>query len=421
MQRNSNITIQSYGYIIFAACFTIQAVGIGSYVAYGVFFNALISEFQWSRAAISGASSLAFFMMGFVGMLIGRLNDRYGPRLLMSITSLFFGAGLILMSQVNSIQQLYVFYGVLLGIGLSSIDVIALTTIARWFSLRRGAMTGLVKVGTGAGQFTIPLIASFLIGVVGWRQTYLILGLAASCILLGIAQVLKRDPQDFKDMGRRNSSSDQGINKFEGRSISFEKSRKTYQFWNLCIINFLIVFCLISIIIHLVPHARDIGLSIGHAAGVLSTVGGVSMIGRFVSGLAIDRYGSTRIMAASLLLLIISLLWLQVAASLWMLFLFACIYGLAHGGLFTAISPIVAEIFGIKAHGTILGIVVCFGTTGGAIGPIFTGQLFDMTGSYAIAFYTFVIMNICSFGLLALLKPIKHRARNDEHERKGNF
>jgi MFS family permease len=325
----------------------------------------------------------------------------------MSVTSLFFGAGLILMSQVNSVLQLYLFYGVLLGIGLSSIDVIALTTIARWFALRRGAMTGLVKVGTGAGQFTIPLIASFLIGVVGWRQTFLIIGLAASFILFCVAQILKRDPYEYQPISRRDSSSSQQIGKCEDSSLSFEKTRKTYQFWNLCIVNFLVIFCLISIIIHIVPHARDIGLSAGQAAGALSTIGAVSMIGRFGSGLAIDRFGSKIIMSACLLLLIISLLWLQAAQSLWMLFLFACIYGLAHGGLFTAISPIVAEIFGIKAHGTILGIVVCFGTTGGAVGPIFTGQLFDMTGSYAAAFWTYIILSTCSLGILSFLKPIK--------------
>ncbi len=405
--RDSNTTIKSYGYTIFAACFTIQAVGIGSYVAYGVFFNALMSEFHWSRATISGASSLAFFMMGFVGMLIGRLNDRYGPRLLMSVTSLFFGAGLMLMSQLNSVLQLYIFYGVLLGIGLSSVDVIALTTIARWFSLRRGAMTGLVKVGTGAGQFTIPLIASFLIGLVGWRHTYLVIGVAASIILFGVAQILKRDPDEFQRKSRGDTTSGRQIDPDESRSLSFEKTRKTYQFWNLCIVNFLVIFCLISIIIHIVPHARDTGLSAGQAAGVLSTIGGVSMLGRFISGLAIDRYGSRAIMGACLLLLIISLLWLQVAETLWMLFLFAFIYGLAHGGVFTAVSPIVAEIFGIKAHGTILGIVVCFGTTGGAIGPIFTGQLFDMTGSYAPAFLAFIIISTCSLGILYLIKPIK--------------
>ena len=407
MLRDKNTSIQSYGYIIFAACFTIQAVGIGSYVAYGVFFNALMSEFQWSRATISGASSLAFFMMGFVGMLIGRLNDRYGPRLLMSVTSLFFGAGLILMSQVNSVLQLYIFYGVLLGIGLSSIDVIALTTIARWFELRRGAMTGLVKVGTGAGQFTIPLIASFLIGVVGWRNTFIIIGLVASFILFCTAQILKRDPHDYQSVSTRNTSPSQQISKYESSNLSFDKVRKTHQFWILCVVYLLIFFCLVSIIIHIVPHARDSGLSASQAAGTLSIIGGVSMIGRYLSGLAIDRYGSRQTLATCVLLLIVSFLWLQVAQSLWMLFLFACIYGLAHGGLFTVVSPIIAEIFGIKAHGTILGIVVCFGTTGGAIGPIFTGQLFDMTGSYTTAFWAFIFVSTCSLGILSFIKPIK--------------
>jgi MFS family permease len=407
MLRDRNSSVKSYGYIILAACFTTQAVGIGSYVAYGVFFNPLMSEFQWSRATISGASSLAFLMMGFVGMLIGRLYEHCGPRLLLSVTSLFIGAGLVLMSQVNSVLQLYIFYGVLFGIGLSSIDVIALTTIARWFPLRRGAMTGLVKVGTGAGQFTIPLIASFLIGVVGWRHTCAIIGLVASFLLFCVAQILKRDPYDYQILRRKDRSSSRHISKNESSGLSFEKTRKTYQFWNLCIVNLLVMYCLISIFIHIVPHARDIGLSASQAAGVLSTIGGVSMIGRFVAGFAIDRYGSRTIMGTCLLLLIISLLWLQVAQSLWMLFLFACIYGLAHGGFFTTISPIVAEIFGIKAHSTILGIVVCSGTTGGATGPIFTGQLFDMTGSYATAFWTFIFITTCSLGLLSLLKPIK--------------
>lgn len=406
MPRDSNTTIKSYGHIIFAACFTIQAVGIGTYVAYGVFFNALMTEFQWSRAAISGASSLAFFMMGFVGMLVGRLNDRYGPRLLMSVTSLFFGAGLILMSQVNSILQLYIFYGVILGIGLSSMDVIALTTIARWFLFRRGAMTGLVKVGTGAGQFTIPILASLLIGVVGWRIAYVIIGLVASFILFSVAQVLKRDPHDYHPASRIDTSASLKISN-DKSSLSFGEVRKTYQFWTLCIVNFLVIFCLLSIIIHIVPHARDNGLSASQAAVALSTIGGVSMIGRLVSGLAIDQYGSKLIMGTCLLLLIFSLLWLQIAQSLWMLFLFACIYGLAHGGLFTAISPIIAEIFGIKAHGTILGVVVCFGTTGGAIGPIFTGQLFDMTGSYTTAFWVFIFITTCSLVILSFIKPIK--------------
>jgi len=320
MISDSNTRIKNYGQVIFAACFTMQAVGIGAYVTYGVFFNSLQSEFQCSRVVISGASSLAFLMMGLVGMLIGRLNDRYGPKILMSVTSVFFGAGFMLMSQAHSIWQLYLFYGILFGIGLSSIDVIALTTIARWFSTRRGTMTGLIKVGTGAGQFSLPLIASLLIIAVGWRQTFLILGAAAFLILFGIARTLKRDPGEIVPVPGSDKESAQHIDRQEVTILSFAKASRTFQFWILCIVNFMVVLILISIIVHIVPHARDIGLSPTEAASVLSAIGGVSMLGRFVSGLAIDRWGSKAVMLVCFFLLIAGLLWLQVAQSLLMLY-----------------------------------------------------------------------------------------------------
>ena len=152
-----------YGYVIAAVCFGIQAIGVGTYVAYGVFFNPLISEFGWSRAAISGASSLAFFFMGLFGILVGRLNDRIGPRIVMVVTGFLFGLGHLLMSRIDAVWQLYLVYSVIIGIGLSSVDVIALSTTARWFIKKRGIMTGIVKIGTGAGQFIMPLTSSILI------------------------------------------------------------------------------------------------------------------------------------------------------------------------------------------------------------------------------------------------------------------
>ena len=396
----------SYGHIIAAACFTIQAVGIGTFVTYGVFFNSLMAEFQWSRAIISGASSLAFFLMGLFGMLIGRLNDRYGPQQLMRVTAVFFGAGFMLMSQVNTIWQLYLYYGVLFGIGLSAIDVIALTTVARWFSGKRGLMTGIVKVGTGAGQFSIPLVASLLIAVHGWRQTYLMIGAVAMVALLGIAQLLKRDPSKLQPIRSSGGASPAVQEALESRSLSAGQAMRTIQLWTICSVNLAVVFCLLIILVHIVPHARDTGLSAAQAAGVLSTIGGVSMAGRFLSGMAIDRIGSKSIMVTCFFVLIAGLLWLQAARSLWMLYLFACIYGLAHGGFFTAISPLAAEIFGIGAHGTIIGIIVCFGTTGGAIGPIVAGQLFDVTGSYTTTFWLITAISAAALMLILSLKPI---------------
>ena len=167
-----------------------------------------------------------------------------------------------------------------------------------------------------------------------------------------------------------------------------------------------LVFCLMTVIVHIVPHARDMGIAPGRAAGVLSTIGAVSMIGRFVTGMAIDRTGSRKTMIVSFVLLLTALLWLQRADAPWMLYAFACVYGLAHGAFFTAISPIVAELFGIGSHGALFGIVLCFGTVGGALGPTLAGTLFDVTGSYRPAFWLITGMSAVGFGLILSLKPV---------------
>ena len=169
-------THRSYAYLTAGICFSIQALGVGTYIAFGVFFNPLMETFGWSRAVIAGASSLAFFMMGLFAILAGRLNDRFGPRPIMTVTALLLGLGCVLMVRLSAPWELYLFYGLIFGIGGSSVDVIALTTVARWFSHRRGFMTGVVKVGTGAGQFAIPLAAGWLILHYGWRWSFVVIG-----------------------------------------------------------------------------------------------------------------------------------------------------------------------------------------------------------------------------------------------------
>ncbi|MCP3875931.1 MAG: MFS transporter [Desulfobacteraceae bacterium] len=390
-----------YSRIITASCFSIQAVGIGIYISYGVFFNPLMDEFGWSRAAISGASSAAFFIMGLFGILIGRLNDKFGPRILMSIAAILFGLGFCCVSQVVALWQLYLIFGLIFGIGLSSVDVIALTTIARWFTEKRGKMTGLVKVGTGAGQFIFPILASFLIIRFGWQKAFIFMGSFAFILLFTIAQFLRRDPESA---GHSPVYNHRELQKSQNQGFSFSSALKTNELWLICLTNLLLVFCLMSVLVHIVPHARDIGISSHKAAGVLSTIGAVSMLGRFISGLAIDRIGSKQIMFICFGILIISFLWLIKADALWKLYGFACIYGIAHGGLFTAISPIIVELFGIRAHGSLFGLVVFFGTTGGAFGPILTGYLFDITQSYKLAFSLLLIVSCISFGLLLCLK-----------------
>jgi MFS family permease len=404
-----------YGHVIAASCFGIQAVGIGTYFSYGVLFNPLVDEFGWSRAAISGAASMAFLLMGFLGIGVGRLNDRFGPRILMIVSGVFFGMGYLLLSKLEAIWQLYLFFGIIFGIGLSTVDVIALSTIARWFVRKRGFATGIVKVGTGAGQMTIPFLASILIIQYGWRSSCVIIGVAVLVILVAIAQLLRRDPgqMGLSPDGDASGSTGGPISDIEG--LALREALRTRQFWTICAAMLAIVFCLMTVMVHIVPFAQEINVSPTRAAGVLSTIGGVSMASRFISGLAIDRIGSKRVMIFCFILLIAVLLWLQIANELWMLYLFAVIYGVAHGGFFTAFSPLIAEFFGIKSHGTLFGITMFSGTFGGALGPVMAGYVFDVTGAYAGAIWICIVISVLGFVLISLLKPAAAAGNEDAH------
>jgi MFS family permease len=395
-----------YGSVIVAACFSIQSIGIGTFGSYGVFFNPLIDEFGWSRATISGAYSMAFLLMGLLGIIVGRLNDRIGPRKLMTVTGFSFGLGFLLMSRLDTVWQLYLFYGGVVGIGLSSIDVIPLTTTARWFVKKRGIMTGIVKVGTGAGQFIIPLLTSMLIMRYGWRTSYLIIGAAVLIIMVSVAQFLKRDPSQIGLMPDGDMEKARGNPDGDAGGFLLSEALHTPQFWTMCGFSVAIVFCLMSIMVHIVPHAQDIRISATSAASVLAVIGGVSMAGRFFTGITIDRIGSKRAMVCCFGLLIIALVWLQTAQELWMLYVFATIYGVAHGAFFTAISPIVAEFFGIRSHGVLFGIVAFSGTVGGALGPVVTGYIFDVTAGYSLAFWLFTVMSALGLAMIVSLKPI---------------
>ena len=395
-----------YGYLVVVGCFAIQGTGIGTYGTYGVFFKALLAEFGWSRATISGDSSAAFLLAGSLGIVVGRVNDRFGPRLIMAVTSSCFGLGLLLMSQISTVWQLYVFYGLIVGVGLSSIDVIPLTTTARWFVKRRGMMTGIVKVGTGTGQLIIPLMTSIFIATYGWRTSCIIIGILVFMLLMSSGQLLRRDPGQrglLPDGDEKTTASDLHLPEVE---VTLREAMLTRQFWMICVISLIIGFCAITVVVHIVPHAMDLGISAIRAAGILSTIGGTSMVGRLATGIAIDRFGTKKLMIMFFLIVIASFLWLQVSKELWMLFVFAVVYAVAHGGFYTVISPMVAELFGISSHGVLFGIVVFSGTVGGAIGPVLAGQIFDVIHSYQLVLFILAGFAIAGLILTSLLRPV---------------
>ncbi len=376
--------------------------------AYGVFFPALEAEFGWSRAMISGASSLSFVVMGVLAVLAGKWNDKIGPRVLITVSALFFGVGYGAMSQLQAPWELFLFYGVLVGIGYSTHDVVTLSTIARWFQRRRGAMTGIAKVGTGVGQLLVPLMAAMLIAAYGWRDAALLLGAGSLLLLVASAQFMRRDPRgegQYPDGVEVASAA--GANSSHEIGMSLAEASATRQFWILCAVQLSVFFCLMTVMIHIVPHATDLGVAPAVAATILSTIGAVSIAGRLTIGTLIDRLGGRRSLCICFVVLLSSFVLLQVAEAPWMLFVFAAVYGFAHGGFFTVMSPTLAEYFGTGSHGVIFGIVLFSGTIGGATGPLLAGKLFDMSGNYDVIFMILTAFGVVGLLLASALTPIE--------------
>ena len=388
-----NARITDHRYLIVASAFVIQAVMVGGLFTYGVFFSYLETDLGWSRTLLSACISLCFIVMGVAAIAAGRFSDRLGPSAVMLIAGVAYGLGFALMYFVAFPWQLFVLFGVLIGAALGAHDVVTLSVVARSFERRRGAMTALVKVGTASGQIIVPLIASASILWLGWRGACLLIGVCAGVIV----SVASRGLAPTSSAQAATSAIDGGA------SISLRDAARGRTFWTLCCTQFAFFPSLVTIPVHLPVHSIDMGMSTAVAASLLSVIGAASIAGRISIGVATDRFGGRIAMMMCLLILSVSVAFLNFAHDSWMLFVFAVGYGLSHGGLFTVVSPTVAEYFGMQAHGTIFGVIVFSGTIGASVGPLLAGSVFDTTGSYAVAFQTLTVLAVLSFCLIASL------------------
>ena len=393
-----------YGYIIVASASIILLLMWGTISSFGVFFKPMAMELGWTRTMISGAPSLSFLIMGLFGIIAGRLNDRVGPRLVVSICGLFIGLGYLLMSTMTTIWQFYLYYGIIIGIGIGGPNIALSSTIVRWFVKKRGTMSGVFQVGSGLGTWIMPLVANGLILSYNWRTSYIMIALMVSIIIVVASQFLRLDPSQMALMPDGEPTKRGGPSNNMG--LSLNEAFHTLQFWLVCIIFFLFLFCVLSIMIHIYPHAVDLGISESFAATILAVIGAISIIGRFLIGAIGDKVGRKKTAVISFTLLTLSCLWLIIADHLWMLYFFAGTFGLAQGGLFSLISPWVADLFGVRSHGAIFGAVNLSGALGSTAGPILAGYLFDTMGSYQSEFIVLTIAGALAVLLSVLVKPV---------------
>lgn len=406
-----------YGYIVVAAAFLIMVVMWGSFFSFGVFLEPLLAEFGWTRALTSGTFSLSLLLFGFLGLISGRLTDKFNPRIVLTVCGFLFGLGYLLMSQVNAIWQLYLLYGVMVGVGMSGSVVPLTATVARWFAKRRGAVTGITVAGIGIGVLIMPPLVNWLISGYGWRSAYFVVGLIALVLTVLAAQFLKRDPRQIGQLAYGETRSEENGLDLQVSGFSFQGAIRTGQFWTLGAIFFCFGFFWQTISAHVVSHGIRLGISATYATSVLAVIGGISVAGRIVMGGIGDRTGSKLALVIAFALMSVALFWLQLAGELWMLYLFAVVFSFGYGGESTLRPLMVAELFGLREHGVIHGAVLIGSTTGGAIGPLVAGYIFDVTGSYQLAFLIGAIISVIGLILILSIKPARREEGANESGR----
>lgn len=380
----------------------------GTRYLFGVFLKPMLDDLGWTRAMTSGAFSLSATIQGFLAILMGLLNDKFGPRIVLTAGCLLVGIGYLLMSQIESIGQLYVFYGLVIGIGMSVVWIPLTSTVARWFTSTRSLMTGIVLTGTGIGALIAAPIASRLISTYDWRISYVIMGALVLLITIPAAQFLKRDPEKIRQI--QHSS-----NKAKGEEpvirYSLKEGIHTKQFWIFFMTYSSFGFVFFAISIHIVAYATDLGISTASAANILATISGTSIAGRIVLGNVADRIGTRQIYIIGHTLMFVALMLIFWDRKELTLYLSAGIVGFAQGGMGMASSPLVAWLFGLSSHGLIYGVISQGYYLGSAIGPFATGYIFDVSGSYQAAFLLCAGISMMGLILSLILKPITPEKR----------
>lgn len=379
-----------YGWIVVATGFAIWTVAFGIQYSFGIFFKPLQETFGWSRAVTSWAMTIHLVVFALSMVPAGWAIDRFNTRVVFSIAALLIGSSLILCSRISQPWQLYLLYGLPLGIGVSICGPAIMASITRWFIEKRGLALGITSAGVGFGTLAAAPLSNLLIVSYGWRNTFIILGIAACIILLVCACYIKVSPQPVTNRGgsavAKSKNNNQALKPSSLRGMTLGQAIRTREIFLILLAQGFIGFTLRVVMVHIAPHATDKGISPSVAALAIGTIGGVSILGRLVMGFVQDRIGAQRSMLICLSIQGVSMLALPFINSDLLFFAFAIVFGFTYGGDIPQTPALTAQCFGVASIGVIYGLVQTVGNLAGALGPIVAGYIFDLTGNYTPVF-----------------------------------
>lgn len=404
-----------YGWLVVAAAFAITFIGFGCAYTFSAFLEPLEHEFGASRGSVSLVFSLAGFLYFGLGIVSGPLADRFGSRPLAITGMVLVGLGLALASAARSLAEVYAAYSLSVGLGVGCAYVPAIGAVQRWFVRRRGFASGLAVSGIGVGTLAMPPLASLLIASLGWRSAYLALGALALVLGGGMALLVENDPQ------RRGLHPDGDELPQAGRSpatgATVAEAIRSPRFISLYAACLICSFGVFVPFVHLVPFARDHGITASWAALLLSVIGIGSTAGRFLLGGLADSMGRERSLLLMFAGMALALAIWAVSREIWSLAVFAFVYGVFYGGWVAVLPAVVMDYFGGRNVSGIIGVLytsVAFGTL---IGPSAAGYAFDLSHSYELPIIVSAATNVVAAIIVALTSRSGRRAAEPFFER----
>jgi MFS family permease len=372
-------------WLVVAAAFVSSAVTLGTAYSFGAFFESMSDEFgadAGATAVIFGITTFTFF---WLGLITGRMVDRFGPRLVLAIGSASMLVGLLLTSRVHSLGAGYLTYGAGVGIAAACGYVPMVATVGGWFVRQRAEAVGVAVAGIGVGTLVMSPLAAALIDRYGWRDTYVVFAIVGSVALLACIPLVDRPPGDGTPQPSRRR-----------QAIGSPVFRRIY------VSAFALGLALFVPFVFVGQYAKDNDVGSVRAAVLVGVLGGSSVVSRIGFGSLVRRHGSFRLYRLAFAIQLSSfVIWLLSGTSYALLVLFVLVLGIGYGG-FVALGPIVvSDRMGVAGLGSILGVLYTAPGLGGLIGPPTAGWVIDTTDTYRWAILGCLVSSAAGLALLA--------------------
>jgi MFS family permease len=403
-----------YGYWIVLASFISIGITFGcGFYAFSLFVTPLQHELGWGRGDVMAGFAIFFLMTGLVAPQAGRLVDRRGARLVMCAGAVITGIGFLLLHSVSALWQYYVGYAIV-GLGMAGTGQITTSAVvSNWFEKRRGTAVGIMASGVGIGGLVLaPVIGTYLIPTLGWRDSFLVLGMLCWAVIIPLGLLVVRTRPEEKGLQPYGAIAGAGASAAEAAQpkagVSLKVAMGTMTFWLIVVTYLLCHFAQVGAIQNQVPYFEDVGFPAAVSAGALGAVGLCSAFTKFGFGWLCDRTQAKFALAIGLALQVVSVIVLMnidAESSAWMAWLYAITMGLGIGSWLPTMSMLVSGYFGLRHYGSIFGAVTIPYAVGSAIGPLAAGRMYDASGTYDQVFILFLALFFVSIVTILVTRP----------------